>query len=212
MFDDADLDSAVEGVVDAIWFNQGQVCCAGSRLLVQEGIEARFVEKLKRRMETLRVGPSLDKGIDMGAIVDPVQLERIRVARRQRASAKAARSISRRDTTLPDRRRFFPPTLVTNVAPASTLAQEEIFGPVLVTMSFRTPDEAIALANNSRYGLAASVWSENIGRALDVAPRLAMRRRVDQRDQSLRCGRRLRRLSRIGLSGAKADVRAFTNI
>jgi len=171
VFDDADLDSAVEGVVDAIWFNQGQVCCAGSRLLVQEGIEARFVEKLKRRMETLRVGPSLDKGSDLGAIVDTVQLERIRALVAQGASEGCAihQPSSMR---LPEGGAFFPPTLVTNVSPASTLAQEEIFGPVLVTMSFRTPDEAIALANNSRYGLAASVWSENISRALDVAPRL----------------------------------------
>ena len=172
VFDDADLDGAVEGVVDAIWFNQGQVCCAGSRLLVQEGIEARFIAKLKRRMETLRVGPSLDKSIDMGAIVDPVQLERIHslveTGRREGCAIWQAA-----DTALPANGCFYPPTLVTNVAPASTLAQEEIFGPVLVTMSFRTPDEAIALANNSRYGLAASVWSETIGRALDVAPRLA---------------------------------------
>ncbi|CAB3725152.1 aldehyde dehydrogenase family protein [Paraburkholderia rhynchosiae] len=172
VFDDADLDGAVEGVVDAIWFNQGQVCCAGSRLLVQEGIEARFIAKLKRRMETLRVGPSLDKSIDLGAIVDPVQLQRIEslvdMGRREGCAIWQAP-----DTTLPTNGCFYPPTLVTGAAPASTLAQEEIFGPVLVTMSFRTPDEAIALANNSRYGLAASVWSETIGRALDVAPRLA---------------------------------------
>jgi aldehyde dehydrogenase (NAD+) len=172
VFDDADLDGAVEGVVDAIWFNQGQVCCAGSRLLVQEGIEARFIAKLKRRMETLRVGASLDKSIDLGAIVDPVQLERIQslveTGRREGCSVWQSPG-----ATLPSNGCFFPPTLVTGVAPASTLAQEEIFGPVLVTMSFRTPDEAIALANNSRYGLAASVWSETIGRALDVAPKLA---------------------------------------
>ncbi|MFM0592798.1 aldehyde dehydrogenase family protein [Paraburkholderia dilworthii] len=172
VFDDADLDGAVEGVVDAIWFNQGQVCCAGSRLLVQEGIEARFIAKLKRRMETLRVGTSLDKSIDIGAIVDPVQLERIQslveAGRREGCAIWQAA-----DTTMPANGCFYPPTLVTGVAPASTLAQEEIFGPVLVTMSFRTPDEAVALANNSRYGLAASVWSETIGRALDIAPRLA---------------------------------------
>jgi aldehyde dehydrogenase (NAD+) len=172
VFDDADLDGAVEGVVDAIWFNQGQVCCAGSRLLVQEGIEARFIDKLKRRMATLRVGPSLDKGIDIGAIVDPVQLERIQslveVGRREGCQVWKAS-----ETGVPSQGCFYPPTLVTGVAPASTLAQEEIFGPVLVTMSFRTPDEAVALANNTRYGLAASVWSETIGRALDIAPRLA---------------------------------------
>ncbi|WP_244850931.1 aldehyde dehydrogenase family protein [Caballeronia sp. SL2Y3] len=171
VFDDADIDSAVEGVVDAIWFNQGQVCCAGSRLLVQEGIEARFIDKLKRRMETLRVGPSLDKGVDMSAIVDDVQLERIR-ALVAKGESEGCEIHQPSRLALPEGGAFFAPTLVTNVAPASTLAQEEIFGPVLVSMSFRTPDEAVALANNTRYGLAASVWSENISRALDVAPRL----------------------------------------
>ena len=172
VFDDADLDAAVEGVVDAIFFNQGQVCCAGSRLLVQEGIAARFVDKLKRRMQTLRVGPSLDKGIDLGAIVDPVQLERIRslvdLGAREGCTVWQPPGVS-----LPHEGCYFAPTLVTDVAPASTLAQEEIFGPVLVAMTFRTPDEAVALANNTRYGLAASVWSETIGRALDIAPKLA---------------------------------------
>jgi aldehyde dehydrogenase (NAD+) len=174
VFDDADLDGAVEGVVDAIWFNQGQVCCAGSRLLVQEGVETRFIEKLKRRMETLRVGASLDKSIDIGAIVDPVQLERIQsLVEAGRREGCAVYQVQGADTSMPVQGCFYPPTLVTGVAPASTLAQEEIFGPVLVTMSFRTPDEAVSLANNTRYGLAASVWSETIGRALDIAPRLA---------------------------------------
>ena len=172
VFDDADLDGAVEGVVDAIWFNQGQVCCAGSRLLVQEGIEARFIDKLKRRMATLRVGPSLDKGIDMGAIVDRVQLARIE-ALVETGRREGCTIWQPREVELPARGVFYAPTLVTGVAPASTLAQEEIFGPVLTVMSFRTPDEAVELANNSRYGLAASVWSETIGRALDIAPRLA---------------------------------------
>ncbi|QGZ64987.1 aldehyde dehydrogenase family protein [Paraburkholderia acidisoli] len=171
VFDDADLDGAVEGVVDAIWFNQGQVCCAGSRLLVQEGVEARFIDKLKRRMATLRVGPSLDKGIDLGAIVDAVQLERIEtlVAAGKREGCEIWQA---EGVNLPAGGCFYPPTLVTNIGPASTLAQEEIFGPVLAAMSFRTPEEAVALANNTRYGLAASVWSETIGRALDIAPRL----------------------------------------
>ncbi len=173
VFDDADLDGAVESVVDAIWFNQGQVCCAGSRLLVQEGVEDRFIAKLKRRMATLRVGTSLDKAIDMGAIVDPVQLARIEslveAGRREGCEIWQPREVA-----LPGAGgSYYPPTLVTNVAPSSTLAQEEIFGPVLTTMSFRTPDEAVALANNTRYGLAASVWTETIGRALDIAPQLA---------------------------------------
>jgi aldehyde dehydrogenase (NAD+) len=173
VFDDADLDGAVEGVVDAIWFNQGQVCCAGSRLLVQEGVEARFLAKLKRRMATLRVGSSLDKTIDMGAIVDPIQLARIESLVEQ-GRAEGCDVWQPEQVALPaGAGSYYPPTLITNVAPADTLAREEIFGPVLTSMSFRTPDEAVALANNTRYGLAASVWSETIGRALDIAPRLA---------------------------------------
>lgn len=172
VFDDADLDGAVEGVVDAIWFNQGQVCCAGSRLLVQEGVEARFIAKLKRRMATLRVGPSLDKTIDMGAIVDPVQLARIE-SLVETGRSEGCDVWQPAGLVLPASGSYYPPTLVTNVAPAGTLAQEEIFGPVLTAMSFRTLEEAVELANNTRYGLAASVWSETIGRALDIAPRLA---------------------------------------
>ena len=167
VFDDADLDAAVEGVVDAIWFNAGQVCCAGSRLLVHEGIAERFHAKLKRRMETLRVGDPLDKSTDIGAIVAPIQLERIRelvdVGRREGGRVWSAPG------ALPERGCFYPPTLFTEIDPASTVAQIEIFGPVVVSLTFRTPDEAIALANNTAYGLAASIWSENINVALDVA-------------------------------------------
>ena len=170
VFDDADLDGAVEGVVDAIWFNQGQVCCAGSRLLVQEGIAAEFIKKLKRRMGKLRVGHPLDKSIDMGAIVDPIQLRRIG-ALVDKAVAEGAEKFQP-DIAMPAVGCFFPPTLLTNVETASSVATEEIFGPVLVSMSFRTPDEAVMLANNSRYGLSASIWSETIGLALDVAPKL----------------------------------------
>lgn len=170
VFQDADLDGAVEGVVDAIWFNQGQVCCAGSRLLVQEGIQEAFIAKLKRRMASLRVGDPLDKAIDIGAIVDPLQLDRIQnlVARGVEEGAE----IWQPDTPLPAKGCFYPPTLLTNVQPASTVSQVEIFGPVLTAMSFRTPDEAVALANNTPFGLAASVWSESINLALDIAPRL----------------------------------------
>ncbi|MDR6524139.1 aldehyde dehydrogenase (NAD+) [Variovorax paradoxus] len=170
VFDDADIDAAVEGVVDAIWFNQGQVCCAGSRLLLQEGIAEEFIARLKRRMQTLRVGPPLDKAIDMGSLIDPTQLERVRslVATGVREGASCYQAPG----ALPPGGSFFPPTLLTGVQPASTVATEEIFGPVLVTMTFRTPDEAVALANNTRYGLAASVWSETIGLALGIAPQL----------------------------------------
>lgn len=171
VFDDADLDSAVEGVVDAIWFNQGQVCCAGSRLLLQESIHDRVVEKLRARMETLRVGSPLDKAIDLGAIVAPVQLERIRELVEQGKEEGA--TCWQPTWACPTEGWFYPPTLFTEVEPASTLAQVEIFGPVLATMTFRTPSEAVALANNTRYGLAASVWTENVNLALDIAPQLA---------------------------------------
>ncbi len=170
VFDDADLDGAVEGIVDAIWFNQGEVCCAGSRLLVQEGVADRFLGKLEARMATLRVGPPLDKCIDMGAVVAPVQAERI--DRLVKLGVAEGARLHQPAIDLPAGGCFYPPTLLTNVHPASTVAQEEIFGPVAVSMTFRTPDEAVMLANNSRYGLAASVWSETIGLALDVASKI----------------------------------------
>jgi aldehyde dehydrogenase (NAD+) len=165
VFDDADIDSAVEGLVDAIWFNQGQVCCAGSRLLVQEGIAERFYAKLKSRMDGLRIGDPLDKCIDVGAIVDPVQLAQIK----QMVDANTEGETYQ--TKAPEGC-FYPPTLITGLSPASTLMQEEIFGPVLAATTFRTPSEAVEIANNTRYGLAASVWSENINLALDIAPKL----------------------------------------
>ncbi len=170
VFDDADLDSAVEGVVDAIWFNQGQVCCAGSRLIVQEAVAERMHDKLRARMTKLRVGDPLDKSTDIGAIVAEVQLDRIKaLVERGRAEGNVC---FQPDCAMPESGHFYPPTLVTHVAPASVLAREEIFGPVLVSMTFRTQDEALALANNSRYGLAASVWSESINVTLDAAARV----------------------------------------
>lgn len=170
VFDDADQDGAVEGLVDAIWLNQGQVCCAGSRLLVQEGIAERFHARLKARMAHLRVGDPLDKSIDIGAIVARVQLERIRRLVAQGCAEGAA--CFQPAAHLPETGFFYPPTLLTEVEPASIVATEEIFGPVLVSMTFRTPDEAVALANNTRYGLAASIWSESIGLAMEAAARL----------------------------------------
>jgi len=170
VFEDADLDGVVEGVVDAIWFNQGQVCCAGSRLLVQEGIADRLHAKLKARMEKLRLGPPLDKAVDMGAVVAPVQLERIRALVEQGRAEGA--QVWQPSWPVPSLGSYYPPTLCTDVFPSSTIAQVEIFGPVLVSMTFRTPDEAVALANNTPFGLAASVWSENINLALDVAPKI----------------------------------------
>jgi aldehyde dehydrogenase (NAD+) len=170
VFEDADLDGAVEGVVDAIWFNQGQVCCAGSRLLVQENVAERFIAKLKVRMGHLRVGDPLDKAIDIGAIVDQTQWETIDSWVKR--GVQEGGSLFQPDIDLPTQGCFYPPTLITGLDPAAETVQEEIFGPVLVSLTFRSPAEAIELANNTRYGLAASVWSENINLALDVASKL----------------------------------------
>ena len=169
VFDDADIDSAVEGLVDAIWFNQGQVCCAGSRLLIQEPVADQFYAKLRARMDKLRIGSPLDKSIDVGAIVDPSQLEAISAM----VDANTAGTTYVAKCDIPETGSFYPPTFVTDLQPADTLMQEEIFGPVLVSTTFRTPAEAVSIANNSRYGLAATVWSENVNLALDIAPKLA---------------------------------------
>ena len=168
VFDDADLDSAVEGLVDAIWFNQGQVCCAGSRLLVQEGVADRFYTKLRARMDKLRIGNPLDKCIDVGAIVDPIQLQTIT----DMVAANTEGELYQAKAPLPAEGCFYPPTLITGLSPSAKLMQEEIFGPVLVGTTFRTPAEAVELANNTRYGLAATVWTENVNLALDIAPKL----------------------------------------
>jgi aldehyde dehydrogenase (NAD+) len=170
VFEDADLDSAVEGLVDAIWFNQGQVCCAGSRLLIQESIAERAHAKIRERMEKLRVGNPLDKAVDIGAIIAPVQLERIREL--VTCGCNDGAEMFQPSWACPQEGWFYPPTLLTNVAPASTVAQVEIFGPVLVSMTFRTPKEAVELANNTPFGLAASVWTENVNVALDTAAKV----------------------------------------
>ena len=170
VFEDADLDSAVEGVVDAIWFNQGQVCCAGSRLLVQESVEKIFIKKLKARMEKLRVGNPLDKSIDIGAIVAPVQLKKIQSIVKK--GEKEGSKLWQPSWACPIEGLFYPPSIFTNVSPSSFIAQVEIFGPVLSVLSFRTPSEAVTIANNTPYGLAASIWSENINLALDIAPKI----------------------------------------
>jgi aldehyde dehydrogenase (NAD+) len=170
VFEDADLDGAIEGVVDAIWFNQGQVCCAGSRLLVQENVAPRFIDKLKERMGHLRVGDPLDKSIDIGAIVDQTQWET--VDGWVKTGVSEGGELYQPDIELPSKGCFYKPTLITGLDPAAAVVQEEIFGPVLVSLTFRTPVEAIELANNTRYGLAASVWSDNVNLALDVASKL----------------------------------------
>ncbi|NNE28631.1 MAG: aldehyde dehydrogenase family protein [Saprospiraceae bacterium] len=170
VFDDADLDSVVEGVVDAIWFNQGQVCCAGSRLLVQESVAEKLYKKIRARMETLRMGNALDKGIDIGAIIAPVQVKTIDDLVQK--GVEEGNEIWQPSWSCPTKGYYYPPTMFTNVAPSSTIAQEEIFGPVLAAMSFRSHKEAVKLANNTRYGLAASIWTENINLALDIAPQI----------------------------------------
>lgn len=171
VFDDADLDAAVEGIVDGVWFNQGQVCCAGSRLLVQEGVAKQLQKKLVRRMQTLRVGLPLDKNTDVGAIISKQQQQRIANLVKQGVTDGA--ELFQQEQVSPKGGCYYPPTLLANVSQSSQVCTEEIFGPVLVSMTFRTPDEAVALANNTRYGLAASIYSETIGLALDIAPQLA---------------------------------------
>lgn len=164
VFADADLDAAVEGVVDSIWFNQGEVCCAGARILVAEAVAAPFEAALRRRMARLTVGDPLEKSTDIGAIVHPVQLERIRalVARGVAEGAVLHQGAAPAGC-------FYPPTLATGVEPASGLFTEEVFGPVATLTPFRTPAEAVELANNTRYGLAAAIWTENVSLALDIA-------------------------------------------
>jgi aldehyde dehydrogenase (NAD+) len=170
VFEDADLDSAVEGLVDGIWLNQGQVCCAGSRLLMQESVAEALLEKIRSRMSTLRVGSPLDKAIDIGAIVAPVQLERIRRLVDQGVAEGA--TCWQPQIEMPSRGLYFAPTLLSNVHPTSAVAQQEIFGPVLAAMTFRTPAEAVELANNTVYGLAACVWSESVNVSLQVAAQI----------------------------------------
>jgi aldehyde dehydrogenase (NAD+) len=170
VFEDADLDGTVEGLVDGIWFNQGQVCCAGSRLLVQESVAEVLIAKVRDRMSSLRIGPPLDKAIDIGPIVARVQLDRIRRLVDQGVAEGA--TCWQPQVVLPSRGFYYPPTLLSNVHPTSIVAQQEIFGPVLATMTFRTPKEAVELANNTVYGLAACVWSESINVALHTAAQL----------------------------------------
>jgi aldehyde dehydrogenase (NAD+) len=170
VFDDAALDQAIEGIVNGIYFNQGHVCCAGSRLLVQESIYEPLIEKLKRRLTTLRVGDPLDKNTDVGAINSRMQLDKIKelVASGEEEGAE----IYQPECRLPERGYWFVPTLFTNVAQSYRIAQEEIFGPVLSTLTFRTPEEAVEKANNTAYGLSAGVWTEKGSRILWMVERL----------------------------------------
>ncbi len=170
IFDDAPLDQAVEGIVNGIYFNQGHVCCAGSRLLVQESIYEETVEKLKRRLTTLRVGDPLDKNTDVGAINSRMQLEKI--TELVESGKEEGAEIYQPPCRLPEKGYWFVPTVFTNVAQSYRVAQEEIFGPVLSVLTFRTPDEAVEKANNTPYGLSAGVWTEKGSRILAMAQRL----------------------------------------
>jgi len=170
IFDDAPLDQAVEGIVNGIFFNQGHVCCAGSRLLVQETIAGRLIEKLKRRLGTLRLGDPLDKNTDIGAINSRDQLEKIR--RLVGIGVEEGAELFQPACDIPDRGFFFPPTVFTGVSQSHRIAQEEIFGPVLSVMTFRTPAEAVTKANNTPFGLSAGVWTEKGSRILWMADRL----------------------------------------
>ncbi|MEU6574923.1 aldehyde dehydrogenase family protein [Streptomyces sp. NPDC046805] len=170
VFDDAPIDQAVEGIVTGIFFNQGQVCCAGSRLLVQESIQDELLDSLKRRLSTLRLGDPLDKNTDIGAINSAEQLARI-TALAEKGEAEGAERWSPA-CELPDSGYWFAPTLFTNVTQAHTIARDEIFGPVLSVLTFRTPEEAVAKANNTQYGLSAGIWTEKGSRILAVANKL----------------------------------------
>ncbi len=170
VFADASLDQAVEGVINGIYFNQGHVCCAGSRLLVEESIHDRLLDKLKDRMRSLRVGDPLDKNTDVGAINSKAQLERIQRLVEAGEAEGAARFSP--PCSLPDKGYFFAPTLFTGVSQSSRIAQEEIFGPVLSVLTFRTEAEAVEKANNTFYGLSAGIWSDKAARLFDIASKL----------------------------------------
>ena len=170
VFDDAPLDQAVEGIVNGIFFNQGHVCCAGSRLLVQEGIYATVLRKLRDRIATLRVGDPLDKNTDIGAINSRPQLERIRAL--VDAGVSEGGELIQPRCALPERGYWFPPSLITGVTASHRVAQEEIFGPVLSVMTFRTPEEAIERANNTPYGLSAGVWTDKGSKIFKIISKL----------------------------------------
>jgi aldehyde dehydrogenase (NAD+) len=170
VLEDADLDAAVEGLVDAIWFNQGQVCCAGSRLIVEESVLETLVRKIKTRLSHFRIGDPLDKGVDMGALISAAHRQKV-CGFIEQARAEGA-TVWQPEVPLPQQGAFFPPTLLTDVSPANVVWREEIFGPVLAATSFRTLEEAVELSNNTRYGLAATLYTENINRALELAVKL----------------------------------------
>ena len=197
VFDDAPLDQAVEGIVNGIYFNQGEVCCAGSRLLVQELIAEPLIDKLKDRLSTIRVGDPLDKNTDVGAINSKAQLEKI--TELVASGVAEGAEMYQPACDLPERGYFFRPTLFTNVAQSHRIAREEIFGPVLSVLTFRTPDEAVEKANNTVYGLSAGIWTDKGSRILEMASADAGRRRVGEHVQQVRPDVAVRWLQGIGL-------------
>ena len=205
VFDDAPLDQAVEGIVNGIYFNQGEVCCAGSRLLAQESIVEPLIEKLKDRLSTIRVGDPLDKNTDVGAINSKSQLEKI--TELVASGVAEGAELYQPACDLPERGYFFRPTLFTNVAQSHRIAREEIFGPVLSVLTFRTPDEAVEKANNTVYGLSAGIWTDKGSRILEMAQRLQGRRRVGQHVQPVRPDLAVRWLQGIGLRARGRDAR-----
>ena len=197
VFDDAPLDQAVEGIVNGIYFNQGEVCCAGSRLLAQESIVEPLIDKLKDRLSTIRVGDPLDKNTDVGAINSKSQLEKI--TELVASGVAEGAEMYQPACDLPDRGYFFRPTLFTNVAQSHRIAREEIFGPVLSVLTFRTPDEAVEKANNTSYGLSAGIWTDKGSRILEMVAEDAGRRRLGEHVQPVRPDLAVRRLQGIGL-------------
>ena len=197
MFDDAPLDQAVEGIVNGIYFNQGEVCCAGSRLLVQESIVEPLIDKLKDRLSTIRVGDPLDKNTDVGAINSKAQLEKI--TELVASGVAEGAELYQPACDLPERGYFFRPTLFTNVAQSHRIAREEIFGPVLSVLTFRTPDEAVEKANNTVYGLSAGIWTDKGSRILEMVAAMRGRRRLGQHVQPVRPDLAVRWLQGIGL-------------
>ena len=212
IFDDAALDQAVEGIVNGIYFNQGHVCCAGSRLLVQESIYEQTIAKLKRRLETLRLGDPLDKNTDIGAINSQMQLDRI--TELVEAGKEEGAEIFQPPCRLPEKGYWFAPTVFTNVAQSYRIAQEEIFGPVLSVLTFRTPEEAVEKANNTPYGLSAGVWTEKGSRILWMAERLRAGVVWAQHVQPLRSGVAVRWLQGVRLRprGRPARARAVHEV
>ncbi len=197
VFEDAPLDQAVEGIVNGIYFNQGHVCCAGSRLLVQESVAEPVIRKLRDRIGTLRLGDPLDKNTDVGAINSRAQLEKIREL--VDSGVDEGAELFQSACALPARGFWFPPTFFTGVAQSHRIAQEEIFGPVLSVMTFRTPEEAIEKANNTPYGLSAGVWTDKGSQDLQDRAEAPRRRRLGEHLQQVRPHLSLRRLQGIGL-------------